>query len=88
MLTYHSQCPRFDHSKPNIMTNTSNLSTQEVETVGLGVQGHLWQHKKFEASLGSTRHRLNVHSLLPQKELKVILRCPGTWRPSWEDKPS
>lgn len=76
LLTTHSALGLIT-SKLNIMTHANNLSTQEVETVGLGVQGHLWWHKKF-ASLGSIRHCLNVPSLLPQKEFKVILRYSGT----------
>lgn len=66
-------------SKPNIMTHTNNLSTREVETVGLGVQGHLWLHRKFEASLGSIRHCLNVPLLPPTKSSRSLLGTQGTW---------
>ena len=38
-----------------MMVHACNPSTQEVKSVGLGVQDHSWIHNKFEASIGFVR---------------------------------
>lgn len=51
-----------------LVLHTCNPSIREPDTEGYGIQGHLWQHSKFESGLGYMTPYLKI------KKLSVELR--------------
>lgn len=51
-----------------MVTHACNTNTQEVKAGGLGVQGHLWLHSMFKASLAYTKPCLNKEKRKGEEE--------------------
>lgn len=53
-------CPSLAPNKPARVAHIYKLSAQKIEAGSSEVQGHLWLHREFQASLGFRRAYLKV----------------------------
>lgn len=60
-----------------MVLHACDVSTQEVETKGSGVQSQLWLHSEFKARLGYRRFCLKIKVKIKQVQLHTPISSGG-----------